>query len=290
MYQVIALLGAVCFAVAAVLQQKGTLLSTSSETDPKFARDLFTTPVWLAGAGLLVVGWILQAVALDRGPLMVVQAITSLSLVIALPFGIWITNQVVRGREWLGAGATVAGIAVFLSVGSPSQGTDQPTAAAWWTAGIASVLLLGLLAWFGYHRSGAAKAALLGAGAGVAFAFQASVTKDFVSVISGGLDAVLTSWTTYALIMSALLGGALQQTALKTGVLAPAMATTSSVTLFGSILLGGIVFEETLAHGGGQFAPAIIGLAVALGGIGLLAGSRPNSPVTSGSEQPGIGA
>jgi len=282
-YQLIAFLGATCFGVAAVLQQKGTLEAPASENDPHFLLQAIKKPVWLAGALLLVSGWVLQAVALDKGPLMSVQAITSLSLVIALPFGIWLTDQVVGWREWLGAGATVAGIVVFLTVGSPSAGVKNPSSTVWWVTGIIVVIVVVSLGWFGFRHSGALKAALLGCAAGVAFAFQASVTKAFVAVISGGISAILHSWTTYVLILSALMGGALQQVSLKTGVLAPAMSSASAVTLFGSILFGAVIYQERLVHGGGNLAPAIIGLVVALGGIVLLAGSHAPPGVQAGS-------
>ena len=104
------------------------------------------------------------------------------------------------------------------------------------------------------------------------------MTKEFTGVISGGIDAVLHSWSTYVLIVSALIGGVLQQTALKSGILAPAISATSALTLSGSVVLGAIVFEERLDHGGGKLAPAVNGLVVALCGIVVLAGSRAAPP------------
>ncbi len=274
MAQFIALLAAVSFALAAVLQQKGTLESSAGENDPRFLVEMLSKPVWLAGAGFLVLGWVLQVAALDRGSLMTVQAIISLNLVIALPFGTWLTDQLVRRREWAGAAATVVGIVVFLSVGSPSAGTTSVDATTWWVTGLVVLALVAVLALSGSRRRGAPKAALIGAAAGVAYAFQACVTKTFTGVVSGGIDAVLHSWSTYVLIASALIGGVLQQTAFKSGVLAPAISATSAVTLFGSVVLGAVVFDERLAHGDGKLAPAVVGLVVALGGIVVLAGSK----------------
>ena len=119
-----------CFALGAALQQKGTLETAASEGDPRFLVQLLHRPIWLAGGLFQMLGWILQAVALNLGSLIVVQAITTLSLVIALPIGRRITAQQVTRRVWLGAVAVVAGIVVFLAAGSPSQGVEQPTAAA----------------------------------------------------------------------------------------------------------------------------------------------------------------
>jgi len=76
-------------------------------------------------------------------------------------------------------------------------------------------------------------------------------------------------------IVSALVGFVLQQSALKTGVLAPAMASSNAVTLFGSVAFGATVFGESLSSGGARPAPALIGLSVALVGGILLAGAKP---------------
>ena len=174
-----------------------------------------------------------------------------------------------RGRRHGG------GDCLFLSVGSPQGGTSTPPASAWWSAGLTALVLIGLLARLGQHRQGAARALLFGSAAGVGFALQGAVTKVFVGVVGQGLAAILSSWTVYVLIASAVVGFALQQSALKTGVLAPAMAASNAVTLFGSVALGASVFGERLSSNGARLAPAIIGLGVALVGIVLLAGAKP---------------
>jgi drug/metabolite transporter (DMT)-like permease len=271
----LALLAACAFAVGSVLQQKGTLAAPAGEEDPRFLVQILSRPVWLMGGVLQVAGWVLQAAALDRGSLVVVQALTSLSMVIALPFGARLTHQTVTGREWLGAGAMVAGIVLFLSAGNPLKGTSSASAAAWWSAAMTGVIAVGVLAMLGRHRRGAARALLLGSAAGVCFAFQASVTKVFVPLVGQGLSALLTNWSVYALITSALLGFVLQQSALKTGILAPAMASSNAITLFASVVFGIIVFDESLSAAGGRMAPTLIGLVMALVGIALLAGSEP---------------
>jgi multidrug transporter EmrE-like cation transporter len=109
----------------------------------------------------------------------------------------------------------------------------------------------------------------------VGFAMQAAVTKVFVTVVGQGLGAVLSSWTIYVLIASAIVGFALQQSALKTGVLAPAIASSNAVTLFGSVAFGATVYGESLSSGGARLAPALLGLGIAMGGIVLLAGAKP---------------
>jgi drug/metabolite transporter (DMT)-like permease len=274
----LAFLGACAFALGTVLQQKGTLEAPAGSRDPRFLVQILRRPVWLAGGGLQVAGWVMQAVALKTGALMVVQAVTATSLVIALPLGAKITNQRISRRVITGAAAMVAGIVLFLFVGSPQGGTSQPDAAAWRSAIAAAIVTAGLLGFLGWRRTGAVRALLFGSAAGVAYALQAAVTKVFMTQLGHGVAALLSDWTTYALLICAVVGFVFQQSALKTSVLAPAMAASNAVTLFASVIFGITVFGETLSHGHGRLAPAVIGLVIAMAGIVLLAGAEP--PIT----------
>jgi hypothetical protein len=92
-----------------------------------------------------------------------------------------------------------------------------------------------------------------------------------------GLAALLTTWTSYALIVTALAGFALQQSALKTGHLAPALASSNASTLLISVLLGIRIFEETLADAGGNRAIAFVALAAAAVGLALLSTPTPSA-------------
>ncbi len=201
------------------------------------------------------------------------QSLTSLSLVIALPLGAHFTNQQISRRVTIGAVTMVIGIALFLSLGTPQDGTSTPSEATWWEAITTSLVVGGILAGLGRRRSGAARALLFGSAAGVAFGLQSAVTKVFMTQIGHGISALLSSWTIYAMIVSALAGFVLQQSAFKTGVLAPAMASSNAVTLFATVVLGVTVFGETISNGNARLAPAIIGLGVAVVGIVLLAGA-----------------
>jgi hypothetical protein len=273
---VLALLAAFAFALGNVLQQKGTLEAPADGDDPRFLVQILRRPVWLSGAACQGTGWVLQAFALDTGSLIVVQSLTTMSLVIALPLGKRITGQAVTRRVWTGAAAVVAGIVLFLSVGAPTGGTSTPPASAWWSAGLSAFAFVAVLGGLGRQRQGGTKALLFGSAAGVAFALQSAVTKVFVTMVGQGLSEVLSSWTIYVLIASALVGFVLQQSALKTGVLAPAIASSNAVTLFGSVAFGASVFGENLSSGGARPTPAVVGLGVALVGIVLLAGAKPS--------------
>jgi drug/metabolite transporter (DMT)-like permease len=276
----LALLAATAFALGTVLQQKGTLADTGG-TSPgdaasgagglRFLTQLFARPVWLLGGAVTAVGAVLNALALHWGTLAGVQALTTLSLVIALPFGVWLTDQRITRTVWVGAGVLVAGIVLFVAAGSPQPGTRVPSAADWWSAGLVSLVLTGILARMGHGRRPALQAVVFGMGAGVGFGLASALTKQFTDVVSQGLAAILTGWELWALLGAGVVGLVLGQWALRTGVLAPAMAATNAVTLFISVTLGVTVFGEKLNRGGGALALVAVGLALVLVGVTLLA-------------------
>ncbi len=284
----LSLLAAVFLALGSVLQQKGTLETAAGADDPRFLVQMLRRPAWLAGAGTQAVGWVLQAAALDRGPLAVVQSLTMLNLVFALPLGARLTGQRITGRVALGALGVVIGVALFVSVGSPAKGTGSPSAEEWWGACLITLALVLVFVRLGRRFEGATRAALLGTGAGFAFGLQGAVTKYFVTQIGSGVLALLTQWSSYVLIVSALVGLALQQSALKTGVLAPAIGSANVVTLLTGVVLGITVFDESLHNGAGSQIPAALGLVLALVGVALLAspntgaGSPPSRPPDPG--------
>lgn len=271
----LALLAALAFALGSTLQQRGALQTPAKEGDPRFLVQLLRMPVWLLGAGLQGVGWFFQAVALDAGSLVVVQALITLSLVFALPLGARFTDQKVGRRSIIGAGATVAGIVVFLAVGQPESGTSRsepPMLLVWGFVVLAAMVGL---AWLAGRRRGPVASALYATSGGISYGLQAAVTKVFVTQVGNGLAALLTSLSTYLLVVSALAGFALQQTALKTGFLAPAMAAGNASLLATSVLLGVVLFGETLSSEG-NLAIALGGLALAVAGVVLL--SQPDRP------------
>src|SRR6516165_11804875 len=87
-----AFVSAEIFALGTVLQQKGAMEAPPANTGG-FIGSLFSKPVWLAGGVCQVLGFVTQAIALDKGKLFFVQPIISLQVVIALPLGILITSQ-----------------------------------------------------------------------------------------------------------------------------------------------------------------------------------------------------
>ena len=270
MAEFIALIAAALFGLGTVLQQRGTLQTSAGAAQASFYVQILRRPVWLAGVLVTVVGGLLQMVALSRGPLVQIQPIFTLSLVFALPFGAWLTDQRVGRREVGGAVLVVAGLAVFLTVANPGGGTTSPSSLRWAAAIIATAVVALVLALVSRHRAPSNVAALLGSAAGACFGLEAGLAKEFTSYVSGGVEVILGQWQTYGLILFALAGGALQQAALKTGVLPPAMSAINVANVIASIVVGLAVYQETVAATGGHGGVALAALGLTCLGVMLL--------------------
>ena len=135
MGEALAILAAVLFALGTVLQQKGTLSTEATEGDPHFLLQILRRPVWLAGAVLQSSGWVVQAMALDRASLVVVQSLTALSLVIALPLGARAHRAAHRPSRAVRRRPDPArNRLLHLGADSHRAAPPHPSATTWWAA------------------------------------------------------------------------------------------------------------------------------------------------------------
>jgi drug/metabolite transporter (DMT)-like permease len=264
--RLLALLAAVLFAVGSVLQQRGALAAPPASSRG-FLASILRKPVWLAGAASQGLGWVAQALALDRGDLFSVQLIISLQVVIVLPLGVLLASQRVQRREWLGAAAVVTGLGIFVVLANPTPGRDTAPAGTWLVAAIAIGFLLVVLVLASRHTQASQRAALLAAAAGASFGFQAAVMKVFVGVAGRGLHAVVSSWSTYALIASAVLGFFLMQLSLQAGALSATVAGSNASTTLTSLALSRYVFLETPSRTTSGKILSFVAVALALAGL-----------------------
>lgn len=285
---IIAILSAFFYGLGTVLQQRGTLQTRAGERDFRFLLEMLLKPVWLLGALTQAVGIGLQLLALNRGSLAVVQSLLSLSLVFALPFGVRLTNQYIGKRTIIGAACTMLGILAFVWIGQPQSTLEESPVLNILVAGVAAIGVMLILAWQGIKQKGAVTAALFSTGAGLSFAMGAAVLKGATMLIGSDPPWGLVISAVFVLMISSLFGQVLAQSALKTGFLAPAMAGSNATTLIGSVALGFIVFQESIASELHLIALALTGLALATVGVVLLA--HPDQRPQAGDDAASIAA
>jgi drug/metabolite transporter (DMT)-like permease len=283
----LALAAALFFAVAATLQQKGALLLGIAPDNLRSFVRLARERWWLAGSGALLVGYVLQAVALDHGRLSIIQPLLVTTVVFALPLGYFLTAQQVGLREIGGAATVVAGLAVYAEVGDPAGGNDNAPNGEWAIAiAVIVVICLGALA---YGRRGGAPARLAatdGVVAGILFGLSACLVKPTVEMLHGGVSEVLSHWEFYAMAAAGILAFVLQQVSLSRGLLATSVATVSVANPIVSVALGVLLFDERLSRPLWHVVLAICGLVLAMLGAVVISIAREREPQAASVPSP----
>ena len=263
----LALVAAFLFALAATLQQKGALnLPKVSLAKPSSLLKLVGQTMWLFGTVAMLTGYVVQAVALDRGQVSIVQPLLVTTVVFALPLGYYLTRQSVGRREIVGAFVIIAGLALFTIFGHPADGNGNAPGRDWLIVIVLVAIVSGAMLSFANRGGASVKADMYGAAAGVLFGLSASLTKPTLDYLKDGIGAMLSHWEPYVLAIVGILGFVLQQISLGTGRLAPSVATVSTVNPFVSILIGTFLLDERLSRPTWHVVVAIVGLALALGG------------------------
>jgi uncharacterized membrane protein len=283
-----ALSASVLFALGVVLQQRGTLQTSSKASDARFYVQVMQRPAWMLGVACQGIGSLFHLLALRNGEIVLVEPILMLSMVLALPIGAMLTGQHVERRQVRGAITVVVGLVFFLLVSRPGGGVASPPGWRWIAGSAAVAIFVYATARRSRHRSPAATAALLGAAAGAMFGLDAAYAKVFTGEWGNGILALLLTWSTYAVIVAATIGGALQLAALKTGVLAPVVAYVHVASLVVSVSLGLLVFQEQLARGNGALAASALSLWISATGMVALTGVSAGGP--SPDRRPGAAA
>jgi drug/metabolite transporter (DMT)-like permease len=248
----ISLGAALLYALATVLQHRAARQAPSSAAlRLRLLASLGRRPLWLAGLVADAGAFGLQALALERGSLAVVQPLLVTGLLFALPLGAAWTGLRMTAREWMAALATVIGLAAFLEVASPATGTADLGGAAWLAVALAALVPAAMLVAVARpSRRQGTRAALLGAASGMVYAFSAALTKTTATVAASGPIHLLGAWQTYALAATAVGGMVLVQSCFQAGPLSSSLPVLTIVEPLASVAIGALAFGEHIVTGG----------------------------------------
>jgi len=276
---VLALCAALANALTSVFQRIGV---QDAPADATLKLSLLTHAlrrgIWLLGFGLMVISFIVQAVALHFGRLPQVQPILTTELVsLAAILAIWFGFRMGR-REWLGSLAVTAGLAGFLYFAHPEYGMLPPPLWRWGigcgatVAAIAATVALALRGprWW--------RAAMFGTGAAIGYAFAAACTKVVTDYAVQDWTQLYRHWQTYGLAIFGLLALFLTQNAMHAGPIVASQSTLVLVDPLASIVLGVTLFGDNLQTGGAAGPLEALSLLVAFVGAFVLA----HSPLIGG--------
>lgn len=270
----IAIFFAICAAASnatgTVLQRRAASLAPADETMRlALMKDLIRRPIWLAGIGGLIGGFLFQALALSHGELSLVQPI----VVAELPLTLAVAALLFRARldrdAIGGAIAVSAGLALVMLATNPHGGHEANGWLAWFAACVVSVGVgLGLVL-AGLRLHGGRRGTLFGAAAGLGFGFTAALMKGALDRISGGVGAVVSSWQLYAMVATGIASVFLIQNALQAGSLVAVQPAITICDPLTSVGYGVFLFGEQL-RGGIWLLPSLVGaITIAVGSVVL---------------------
>ena len=217
----LALASALAFAIAIVAQQRAAeQVSDEHARSGRLFHQLIRSRLWVAGTVSNTLGFVLQAVALGFGSLLVVQPLLVSSLLFALPLSAWLAHRRISKPVVRWALLLVVALAVFVTVGNPNHGADHGTKAAWLiAAAILGPLIAASLVAAG-RAHGARRASLLAVATGLLGGMLAVFTKGVVGVIGHrGVLSIFGHWELYGLIVVGVAGVYLQQLSFQAGAL-----------------------------------------------------------------------
>lgn len=277
---VLALLAALSFAVAGVLEQRTTKqVPQRRAMSPKLLVDLAHRPLWLAAIGATIAGSALQITALHFGPLALVQPILVCDLLFAVMLAAFLLRRRAPDTVMLaGCACCAGGLALFLAVARPGGGRETVTLAAVLPLAVAlAVVLAGCLV-AASRGSRRLRPLALALACGVTYGVTAFLLKLVTHSLSEGFSQPLRQWPLYAVLIVGPVGFLLNQSAFQADILlAPVLAIITTADPLVSIGIAHLWLNESFASAPADIAAEVIGLVVMAGGIIALAHRAPQA-------------
>lgn len=259
----LALCSAICMAVGIVVRQRATMdVPADQSVSTRMIVTLARRPIWWAGTGAAVAGYVFQALALVKGSLIVVQPLLVSALLFALPLSAKLAGRRVTRREWLWAGLLTIALALFVLLahpGPPDRAASLPVAALVF-GGCGVVIVVCVL--IARRLEGSASAVLFAVAVGVLFGVVAVVTKIVMHLLNQrGALGLLATPAPYALIVLGVVATLLQQSAFHAGALQTSVPTMLVLEPVVAVCLGAAVLGEALDVNGYELVALVLAVA-----------------------------
>lgn len=267
----IALAAAACLGLGFVLQQEVAHAEPVEEAlRLRLLVHLVTKPRWLAGIAAMVCGQVLGALALGDADVALVEPLLATNLLFALILAHALYRRHFGRGEWTGAVVLSVGVAAFVAAGAPHGGRLPENSVSQWTAGIVVACLAVLLVAVALRRSLHQRAMLVASAAGLLYGIQDALTRASLIVAGDGLRELVTTWQPYAVVLVAIVGLLLAQSAFDMAPLRVSLPALTAAEPLSGIVIGVVVFDEQLRMAGPALAVQAGGIVAMVIGIILL--------------------
>ncbi len=272
---VIMLFSAATYALAFVLQHKGTQSAIGDGVEKPGVGRLARSPAFVIGVLLLSPAFILHIAALSLGSVAVVQPLIVTELAFIPLFSALISKTRISGRDWAAIVAVTLGLGGFLLIANPSEGVATAPTSAWIITSVGFIVALAILYAIGSRQNIVVRAAIFGVCAGLVNALLALYGEGAFSDPSS-LGGLIANPLLYLTIVAALVTVVTNAIAFKSGPITSSTPAMVSINPIVSVLVSLWLFQVTIRH-----TPiAIVGIlvCVAVVGYGIVALTK-SSPV-----------
>jgi drug/metabolite transporter (DMT)-like permease len=270
---VVALISALCFALAAVGQHSvASATPSGGSSGLRLYLSLLRSPMWLASTFGDLFGFALQAVALSLGAVSLVQPLLVTGLLLAIPISAVVDHRKIAGAEIGGALLCCVGLGAFLIAAQPGDGSEKLTGHDGLLLAVTVLPVVAVLLVVALRFKGLARAVALALGAGVLF----GVTSPLISVIVHDIYHPF-GWPLIAAAACGVGGFLLQQSAYQSGSLPAPLAVLTIAEPFVAVSLGVALLHEDLdadALSMGVIAASIIAV---IAGVVIVARHAPDA-------------
>lgn len=283
----LSLVAALLFAVAAVLQEKGTDgVADDDAVGLGFFATLVRRKTWLFGLAADIAGFAVQAAALVVGSLLLVQPLLVTTLLFALPLAAWANKRRLKPAEWLWAAVLVAALIVFMVLGEPTEGQNDPSGSDWIIPMAVLIPVVAVCVYGGSKmRHGTGRSLVLAVAAGMLLGFSAPFTKTGIDAFGQGILAGLSSWEFWAMAVTATLGTLWQQSSYQAGDVQTSLPTVTVLKPVVAMALGLTIYGEHLKTGklgDGIVIAALVMMCIATFALGRLGAPESTKAAESG--------
>jgi hypothetical protein len=248
----LSLIAALLFALASVLQQRGTTgISDDDALGAGMIGTLLKRPIWLLGISADIAGFGVQAAALAVGSLLLVQPLLVTTLLFALPMAARVAHRRLTVNEWRWAGILVISLVVFVVMGEPTAGREDPSFRSWIpTIAVVVPLVAACVFAAGGLAHGTRRSLVLAVAAGVLLGVSAPLTKTAIAGFEDGFLEGLSRWELWGMALTASLGTFWQQSSYQAGDVQTSLPAVTVLKPLVAMALGLTIYEETLRIGG----------------------------------------
>jgi hypothetical protein len=232
---------------------------------------LVRRPRWVAGTALGLLGWVVQAYALTKAPLTLVQPLLGTTLVFLLAVGVRQLGEDVGRREAFAALAVAAGVPLLALTAPARHAAHNEGARLWVALGVLAALSVLPLGLRGTARS---TSILVPLAAGLAYALDGLATKFASDDYARSLWLGLLGWAVLMVTASAL-GTLGEMSALQSRPVTHVAPLVFALTTFVPVALAPVLAQEWWPGSPLRTAGLVLGLLATGGGAAALATVEP---------------